>query len=164
MIGTRMHERHADRAGAGWAWRTFPMFRIGARHYVRNMHGAPGGDLAAFRLTARQGEPFWSDDTVTVVMVSPDRTGGRVAVVEQLLVAGRERPPRIDADGDEVLYVLDGILDVQIDTCYCTAERGAVLFVPRGQAVTMRVLSRTARTLLVIAPVGEATLRSLVTA
>lgn len=118
---------------------------------------------APFRLAARQGEPFWTDDTVTVVMASPDRTAGRVAVAEQLLVAGRERPVRVDAEGDQVVYVLDGILDVRIGGAIFTGERGALLFVPRGQSVAVRVLSATARILIVITPAGAGALRRLVT-
>lgn len=123
----------------------------------------PPGRPAAFRLAARQGEPFWSNGTVTVVKASPEWTDGRIAVVEQLLVAGGARLPRVDPDGDEVVYVLDGIIDVRVGSVPYTVERGAVLFVPRGEAVTLRVLSDTARTLVFAAPAGEALLRCLVT-
>jgi mannose-6-phosphate isomerase-like protein (cupin superfamily) len=130
---------------------------------------APGGcplppEPRAFAVAERQGEPYWTADTVTVVKAAPAGTGGRLAVVEQLLVAGRPRAVRRNPDGDEVWYVLDGILDVVVGSVTYTAERGAVLFVPRGAGSTVRVLSQTARILLVLAPADEATLRRLVTA
>ena len=119
--------------------------------------------LRAFGLAARQGEPYWTDGTVTVVKAPPARTDGRLTVIEQLLVAGRPRAARSNPDGDEVWYVVDGILDVLVGPVTCTVESGGVLFVPRGEAVTVRVLSQTARILMVITPAGEETLRSLVT-
>lgn len=125
---------------------------------------APQGRPCAFGLAARRGEPYWGDGSVTVVKAPPVRTGGRVTVVEQFLVAGRPRAVRRNSDGDEVWYVLDGILDVLVGTVTYTVEGGAVLFVPRGEAVTVRVLSQTARILIVITPADEATLRHLVTA
>ncbi len=122
----------------------------------------PAGRPAAFRLGARQGEPFWSEDTVTVVKAAPDRTGGHLAVVEQLLVAGRTRPPRTEPDGDQIVYSLDGIIDVLVGATVYTLERGGMLFVPRGQPVSMRVLSDTARVLVMVAPAGDGVLRCLV--
>lgn len=122
--------------------------------------GVPG----VFRLGARQGEPFWSRGTVTMVKAAPGVTGGRLTVVEQLLVAGHARPPRVDPAGDEVLYVLDGIVDVLAGGKSHTLEPGAMLFVPRGQPYCLRVLSNTARTLLFAAPADDAVLAGLVVA
>ena len=84
---------------------------------------APGGcplppEPRAFAVAERQGEPYWTADTVTVVKAAPAGTGGRLAVVEQLLVAGRPRAVRRNPDGDEVWYVLDGILDVDIELLF----------------------------------------------
>jgi quercetin dioxygenase-like cupin family protein len=118
---------------------------------------------APFGLRARQGEPFWTADTVTTVKAAPQQTGGSVALVEQLLVAGRERPARIDPAGDEIVYVLSGILDVTVGIQGYTLEAGGVLFVPQGVPVRIRVLSDTARTLVVIAPADPAALQGVVT-
>jgi quercetin dioxygenase-like cupin family protein len=115
-----------------------------------------------FRLGSRQGEPFWTDDTVTVLKAGPDRTGGRLAVLEQLLVAGRPRPARVDADGDEVVYLLEGIIDVTVGSDRYTLEPGGMLFVPHGEPVGITVLSDTARTLIVITPAAPATLDGIV--
>jgi quercetin dioxygenase-like cupin family protein len=116
-----------------------------------------------FGLRARQGEPFWTADTVTTVKAAPQQTGGRLAVLEQLLVAGRERPPRVDRAGDEIVYVLSGILDVTVGADRYTLEAGGVLFVPHGVPVRLRVLSDTARTLVVIAPADPAAMHDIVT-
>lgn len=116
-----------------------------------------------FGLRARQGEPFWTSDTVTMIKAAPQQTGGRVALVEQLLVAGRERPARVDRGGDEIVYVLSGILDVTVGADRYTLEAGGVLFVPHGVPVGIRVLSDTARTLVVITPADPASLQDIVT-
>lgn len=130
---------------------------------ARRMRSARPRPAPSFRSGARQGEPFWGDGTVTTVRAAPDRTGGAFLVAEQLLVAGRPRAARIDAEGDEILYLLDGIVDALVGSEPYTLEPGGMVFVPRGVPVVLRVLSGTARILIVGAPAGPAVLRGLVT-
>ena len=93
-------------------------------------------------------------DLRTTVLLRGEQTGSRLSVVENV-VPPRSGPPLHVHDFDEVFYLLDGELVIQVGDHVETARTGDLVFAPRG--VPHALVNRTdddARCLLVCAPAG----------
>jgi quercetin dioxygenase-like cupin family protein len=61
-----------------------------------------------------------------------ETTGGRLAIVEHPMDAGRLVPPHVHHDEDEISYVLEGTFGVRVGDEIGTAAAGSYVFKPRG--------------------------------
>lgn len=79
-------------------------------------------------------------DTITnplggkmIVKLDDAATGNAFSVYENVIPAGSAGPrPHVHLNHDEIFYVLDGELTVQIDARTVTAPAGSFVVVPRG--------------------------------
>ncbi|GHF43260.1 quercetin dioxygenase-like cupin family protein [Deinococcus metalli] len=81
-------------------------------------------------------------------------TGGAFAVVEEVMRAGLEPPLHTHTREDEAFYVLDGQLDFQIGNEHRRATPGDFVYLPRGMPHAFKVVTPTARMLVLLTPGG----------
>lgn len=87
-------------------------------------------------------------------LVSGEETGGRLALVELLAVAGQEPPRHVHDIEDETIYVLAGELTFFVGDRVVPVSAGACLFLPRGVEHGYAVESGEARLVVVCTPAG----------
>jgi quercetin dioxygenase-like cupin family protein len=96
-----------------------------------------------------EGEATWFLNSLTTKVAATAETGGAYGITEQLVTAAANPPMHRHPDEDEAFYVLDGTVEVEGDGQVATATPGTFAFVPRGAAHTYRVVSGTARMLVI---------------
>ena len=76
-------------------------------------------------------------------------TGGAYSLTDHLVTAASNPPMHVQVDEDEAFYVLDGEVAFEVDGQVVHATPGTFAFVARGSAHTFRVLTETARFLVI---------------
>jgi len=76
-------------------------------------------------------------------------TDGAYSLTEHLVTAASNPPMHVQVDEDEAFYVLDGEVEFEVDGEVVRATPGTFAFVARGSAHTFRVLTETARFLVI---------------
>ena len=76
-------------------------------------------------------------------------TGGAYSLTEHLVTAASNPPMHVQVDEDEAFYILDGEVEFEVDGQVVTATPGTFAFVARGAAHLFRVLTETARMLVI---------------
>jgi quercetin dioxygenase-like cupin family protein len=94
----------------------------------------------------------WGWDTLWTPLVTADDTAGGYSILEQLLAQKSGPPPHVHARSDEVFYMLDGVVRVQLGESVFDACAGQLVRVPRGTAHGFAVISDTARFLNFYSP------------
>ena len=79
--------------------------------------------------------------------VTSEDSGGAFFLFEDELTQGKMTPWHCHPDSDELIYVLDGDVDVNIDGNEQRVSSGGLWMAPRGVAHAFTVLSSTARLL-----------------
>jgi quercetin dioxygenase-like cupin family protein len=102
-----------------------------------------------------EGEATWFLNSLTTRVAGTAETGGAYAITEQLVTAAANPPLHVQPAEDEAFYVLEGTIEFEVDGHVATATPGTFAFVPRGAAHTYRVVSPTARMLVICS--GKAT-------
>jgi quercetin dioxygenase-like cupin family protein len=82
-------------------------------------------------------------------------TGGAFSLFEDVMTQGKTTPYHRHPDHDEVAYVLDGELLVNIEGEEHRLRKGGVVAVPRGIQHALLVTSPVARILALITPGGS---------
>jgi quercetin dioxygenase-like cupin family protein len=96
-----------------------------------------------------EGEATYFFNALMTTKASMAETGGAYSLTEQLLTAASNPPMHVQADEDEAFYMLDGEVEFEVDGEIVHATPGAFAFVARGSAHTFRVLTETARFLVI---------------
>lgn len=99
--------------------------------------------------SAEDGEATWFFNGLVTTKAHMAETAGAYNIAEHLVTAASNPPMHIHLDEDEAYYVLDGTFEVEIDGQAAVATPGTFAFVPRGSAHTYRVLTDTARMLVI---------------
>ena len=76
-------------------------------------------------------------------------TDGAYSLTEHLVTAASNPPMHVQVDEDEAFYVLDGEIEFEVDGETVLATAGTFAFVARGAAHCFRVLTPTARMLVI---------------
>lgn len=97
---------------------------------------------------------------LTSPLVRSDQTYGAYSIIEQLMSASSGPPPHIHAHSDEVFYILEGTVHLQLSDTVSTAQGGQLVRVPRGVPHAFAVGSEQARMLVFFMP---ATMDELIT-
>ena len=102
------------------------------------------------------GRLVWLQDLGVRFMVSGEQTGGRFALVEHpIRPKALAAPLHTHADEDEISYVLEGEVGVQIGDRVLQATPGTLVFKPRGVPHAFWNAGETpARLLEMISPAG----------
>jgi quercetin dioxygenase-like cupin family protein len=102
-----------------------------------------------------QGDATWFLNGLMTTKASSTETGGSYSLTEHVVTSASNPPMHIQTDEEEAFYVLDGELEFEVDGTTLPAWPGSFALVPRGAAHTYRVMSRTARMLVITsAPQG----------
>lgn len=96
-----------------------------------------------------EGDATWFLNTLTTKVVGVAETGSAYGITEQWVTAASNPPLHRHGGEDEAFYVLEGEVEVEVDGAVSTATPGTLAFVPRGAVHTYRVVSPTARLLVI---------------
>ena len=99
--------------------------------------------------TSDQGEITWFFNALMTTKASMAETAGAYSLTEHLVTAASNPPMHVQVDEDEAFYVLDGAIEFEVDGETIVAEPGTFAFVARGAAHCFRVLTPTARMLVI---------------
>lgn len=104
-------------------------------------------------LVVSEAEGLWFLGTLSRVLLDGEQTAGRFAVIE-ILFPKDASPPLHSHPQDETFYILDGEVTVWIENRSQLCRTGAIAFAPGGTPHSFRVLSDTARMLVLSTPAG----------
>jgi quercetin dioxygenase-like cupin family protein len=107
---------------------------------------APAPSMAR---TREQADATYFFNALMTTVASTAETGGAYNVTEHLVTAASNPPMHVQVDEDEAFYILDGVVELEVDGQVIVAEPGTFAFVARGSAHTFRVQTRTARMLVI---------------
>ena len=96
-----------------------------------------------------EGEATYFFNALMTTKASLAETGGAYSLTEHLATAASNPPMHVQVDEDEAFYVLDGEVEFEVDGQIVRATPGTFAFVARGSAHTFRVLTETARYLVI---------------
>lgn len=85
-------------------------------------------------------------------LLSPEQSGGGLAMLDMVLPKGAEPPPHIHENEDETFYMLEGIVELVINGTAHTLLPGAALFAPRRIPHYFKILTDTARIITIMTP------------
>jgi quercetin dioxygenase-like cupin family protein len=85
-------------------------------------------------------------------LLSPEQSGGGLAMLDMVLPKGAEPPPHIHEKEDETFYMLEGIVELVINGTAHTLLPGAALFAPRRIPHYFKILTDTARIITIMTP------------
>lgn len=101
------------------------------------------------------GRPVWVLGELHIWKASGAETGGRYALMENVVAPGGEPPPHVHHNEDEAFYVLSGDLAFTVGDQEFRATTGSFVFGPRNQPHTFRVTGPDpARLLVIVSPPG----------
>jgi uncharacterized cupin superfamily protein len=98
---------------------------------------------------ADEGDATYFFNALMTTKASMAETGGAYSLTEHLATAASNPPLHVQVDEDEAFYVLDGEVEFEVDGEIVRATPGTFAFVARGSAHTFRVLTETARYLVI---------------
>ena len=96
-----------------------------------------------------EGDATWFFNALMTTVASTAETGAAYSLTEHLVTAASNPPMHVQVDEDEAFYILDGEVEFEVDGVVATARPGTFAFVARGAAHTFRVLTDTARMLVI---------------
>lgn len=103
-----------------------------------------------------EGMATWFLNGLLTTKASAEETAGAYALIETTVTATANPPTHVHADEDEAFYLLDGEVEFEVDGEVTTATSGSYVLAPRGKAHTFRVLTDTARMLVITSSAGAA--------
>ncbi|MEV6654436.1 cupin domain-containing protein [Streptomyces sp. NPDC051219] len=98
-------------------------------------------------------EPIWFQHYLTHVRLDKEATGGEFALIE-MHAASFASPPHIHHNESESFYVIEGQLEVHKEGRAFTLGSGDAIHTPRGVPHMYKVVSDTARWLVLVSPAG----------
>ncbi len=102
-----------------------------------------------------EGRASWMLNGLVITKATVAETGGAYGLMEHLLTPDCNPPVHVQTDEEEGFYVLDGEVDFEVDGAVVHGRPGTFALVPRGAVHTFRVLTDTARMLVIAsAPQG----------
>jgi mannose-6-phosphate isomerase-like protein (cupin superfamily) len=96
-----------------------------------------------------EGEATWFFNALMTTKASTAETAGAYSLTEHLVTAASNPPMHVQLDEDEAFYILDGEVELVVDGQVTLATPGTFAFVARGAAHLFRVLTPTARMLVI---------------
>lgn len=102
-----------------------------------------------------EGQATWFLNGLMTTKAEAVETGGAYCLMEHLVTADCNPPMHVQSEEEEAFYVLDGEIEFEVDGTVALGVPGSFALVPRGVPHTFRVLTETARMLvLASAPQG----------
>ena len=104
-------------------------------------------DATSLVTSAEMGAGFWQMGILWSPLISGESTRGTYSLMEQLMPAKAGPPPHIHDQGEEVFYILDGELALQLGNQVVTGTAGQLVRIPAGTPHAFAVRTETARVL-----------------
>jgi quercetin dioxygenase-like cupin family protein len=101
------------------------------------------------------GDATWFFNALMTTKASQAETAGAYSLTEHLVTAASNPPMHVQTDEEEAFYVLEGEIEFEVDGEIVVATPGTFVLVARGAAHLFRVLTPTARMLVICS--GKAT-------
>ncbi|HUQ64466.1 MAG TPA: cupin domain-containing protein [Acidimicrobiales bacterium] len=95
------------------------------------------------------GEATWFFNALMTTKASTAETAGAYSLTEHLVTAASNPPMHVQLDEDEAFYILEGEIEFEVDGVVTVATPGTFALVARGAAHLFRVLTDTARMLVI---------------
>ncbi len=99
--------------------------------------------------TPDQGQATWFFNGLVTTVASQRETAGAYSLTEHLVTAASNPPMHVQTDEEEAFFILEGEVEMEVDGRVVIATPGTFALVARGAAHTYRVLSETARMLVI---------------
>jgi quercetin dioxygenase-like cupin family protein len=99
--------------------------------------------------TPEDGAATWFFNALVTTKASTAETAGAYSLTEHVVTAASNPPMHVQTDEDEAFYILDGRVEFVVDGDVLIATPGTFAFVARGAAHLFRVLTPTARMLVI---------------
>ncbi len=119
---------------------------------MRENDGERGLSDLVTSATSAQG--YWQMGILWTPLVATDQTHGQYSLMEQLMPVSAGPPPHVHDHGDEVFYVLDGEMAMQLGDQVVIGSKGQLVRIPAGTTHAFVVTSETARVLNFYVPAG----------
>ena len=104
-----------------------------------------------------EGDATWFLNSLVTTKATNDETGGSFGIAEHLVTPACNPPMHVHTDEEESMYVLDGELELEVDGEIQVVRAGSFALTPRGARHTYRVLTETARVLVITSSLSGAT-------
>jgi quercetin dioxygenase-like cupin family protein len=101
-----------------------------------------------------EGEATWFLNGLVTTKASAAETAGAYALVDTLVTPDASAPPHVHLDEEEAFFLLDGEIEFDIDGTTVLATPGTYALAPRGLPHAFRVLTDTARMLVITSRPG----------
>ena len=96
-----------------------------------------------------EGQATWFFNALMTTKAAMSETAGAYNLSEHVVTAASNPPMHVQMDEDEAFYILEGEIEFEVDGQVALATPGTFAFVARGAAHTFRVLTDTARMLVI---------------
>ena len=96
-----------------------------------------------------EGRATWFFNALMETKATMAETAGAYSLTEHLVTAASNPPMHVQVDEEEAFYILDGEVEFEVDGQVVLATPGTFALVARGAAHTFRVLTDTARMLVI---------------
>jgi uncharacterized cupin superfamily protein len=96
-----------------------------------------------------EGRATWFFNALMTTKAAMSETAGAYNLSEHIVTAASNPPMHVQMDEDEAFYILEGEIEFEVDGQVALATPGTFAFVARGAAHTFRVLTDTARMLVI---------------
>ena len=104
-------------------------------------------DAASLVTSAETAAGFWQMGILWTPLLPGESTRGTYSLMEQLMPAKAGPPPHVHDQGEEVFYILDGELDLQLGDKVVIGTSGQLVRIPAGTPHAFAVRPETARVL-----------------
>jgi quercetin dioxygenase-like cupin family protein len=99
--------------------------------------------------TPDQGQATWFFNGLVTTVASQRETAGAYSLTEHFVTAASNPPMHVQTDEEEAFFILEGEVELEVDGRVVVATPGTFALVARGAAHTFRVLTDTARMLVI---------------
>lgn len=99
-------------------------------------------------------QSYWQMGILWSPLITTEQTSGVYSVMEQLMPACAGPPPHVHDHGEEIFYLLEGEIAMQLGEQVLVATQGQMVRVPAGTTHAFAVSSETARVLNFYVPAG----------
>jgi quercetin dioxygenase-like cupin family protein len=96
-----------------------------------------------------EGQATWFLNGLMTTKAASCETRGAYTLMEHLVTAASNPPMHVHTEEEEAFYVLDGEVELEVAGEVSLASAGTFALVPRGAAHTFRVLTDSARMLVI---------------
>lgn len=97
---------------------------------------------------------YWFLNSLWIILVDGNDTGGRFSLIEQHMPHGSSPIPHVHHYSDEWFYLLDGSFDAVVGGDHVTANKGDTVWIPRGTVHSFTVTSENCHVLNGYEPAG----------